>query len=115
MDADLAIPLSLIANELLTNALKHAFPPGVQGAVTLAAYSEGETLHMIVSDEGAGLSVTPMQPGLGSTVVTSLVRQIGATVGTSCPPGGGTCVAIALKLPTVTEVSDQAKPIDPRR
>jgi two-component sensor histidine kinase len=57
LDADLAIPLSLIASELVTNALKHAFAPGVAGIVSLTVTSESGTLRMIVSDDGAGLPV----------------------------------------------------------
>jgi two-component sensor histidine kinase len=108
LDADLAIPISLIANELLTNALKHAFPPGVEGVVSLTATSEGGTLRMTVSDGGAGLPVSPIQPGLGSTVIASLARQIAATIETSSPAGGGTAVTLAMRLPAVLEVSNRA-------
>jgi two-component sensor histidine kinase len=104
----LAIPISLIANELLTNALKHAFPPGVEGVVSLTATSEGGTLRMTVSDGGAGLPVSPIQPGLGSTVIASLARQIAATIETSSPAGGGTAVTLAMRLPAVLEVSNRA-------
>ena len=108
LDADLAIPLSLIANELVTNALKHAFSPGVKGLVLVKATSESGTLRMIVCDDGVGLPVSSSRLGLGSTVVTSLARQIGATIDTHSEAGGGTTVTVALKLPPVTEVSDRA-------
>jgi two-component sensor histidine kinase len=108
LDADLAIPLSLIANEVLTNALKHAFAPGVEGVVSLTVTSENGTLSMIVADGGAGLPVSPIRPGLGSTVITSLARQIGATIDTHSVAEGGTTVTLSLKLSPVTEVSDRA-------
>jgi two-component sensor histidine kinase len=108
LDADLAIPLSLIANELVTNALKHAFPPGEQGVVSLTVGAESGTLRMIVADGGRGLPESPMRPGLGSTVVTSFARRIGATIDTRSAAGDGTIVTLALKLPHVMEVSDRA-------
>jgi two-component sensor histidine kinase len=107
LDADLAIPLSLIASELVTNALKHAFAPGTEGVVSLTVTSESGTLRMIVADSGAGLPVSPMRTGLGSTVITSLARQIGATIVTRSFEGGGTTVTLTKKLASVTEVSDR--------
>ena len=108
LDADLAIPLSLIANELVTNALKHAFPPGQQGVVSLTVTAASGILRLIVADGGAGLPVSPKRPGLGSTVIASLARQIGAALDTRSATGGGTIVTLTLKLPPVTEVSDRA-------
>ena len=53
---DYAIPCGLIANELLSNALKHAFPSGRNGNVTieLRKLDSGE-IRLGVSDDGAGL------------------------------------------------------------
>jgi PAS domain S-box-containing protein len=99
LDAELAIPLGLIASELLTNALRHAFPPGAGGAVTLRAVVEGGTLHMTVADDGAGLPATPSRPGLGTTVITALTKQVGATRTTQSTPGSGTSVSLHLVLP----------------
>jgi hypothetical protein len=65
-DTDLAIPLSLIANELVTNVLRHAFSPGVAGVVSFTVVVKNGIMHMIVADEGGGLPVSPMRPGLGS-------------------------------------------------
>jgi two-component sensor histidine kinase len=105
LDADLSIPLSLIASELLTNALRHAFPPGTPGEVTLRAVSDGERLHMTIADDGMGLPETPVRPGLGTTVMTALARQIGATLTTQSEPGAGTIVALQLALPAGSDVT----------
>ena len=42
-DLDMAIPLGLIANELVTNSLKHAYPDGRQGVIRLRLWQEGVT------------------------------------------------------------------------
>lgn len=52
-----AIPCGLILNELITNALKHAYPDGRRGAVTIALQPGSDSeLTLSVSDDGVGLS-----------------------------------------------------------
>jgi PAS domain S-box-containing protein len=77
---DEAIPCGLIVNELLSNALKHAFPGGRKGEVTVRCISrEDGRISLTVSDDGVGLP-----PGLdirnteslGLHLVTMLVRQL---------------------------------------
>ena len=53
---DIAIPCGLILNELISNSLKHAFPGGAAGKITVrAAKHDNETLEIAVSDNGAGV------------------------------------------------------------
>jgi PAS domain S-box-containing protein len=103
LDAEQAIPLGLIASELLTNALRHAFPPGTQGEVALIVATAAGTLSMTVRDSGKGLPGTPAQQGLGSTVVAALARQIGASTTSQSAPGQGTRVTISMRLASVSE------------
>jgi PAS domain S-box-containing protein len=102
IDADQAIPLGLLASEVLTNALRHAYPPGVAGVVTLTAGAAGGMLEMTIADAGAGMPAAPTRRGLGSTLIAALARQIGATVDTTSHPGAGTTVCVRLKLPAET-------------
>jgi two-component sensor histidine kinase len=97
IDAEHAIPLGLIVNELLTNALRHAFPPDTPGTVTLTAAAADNALDITLADNGKGLPATPQTPGLGSTVITMLARRIGATVRTEST--NGTTVTVTLTLP----------------
>ena len=54
---DTAIPCGLILNELLSNALKHAFPDGRRGVVTIALRrGEGNAVSLEVADDGVGLA-----------------------------------------------------------
>jgi two-component system, sensor histidine kinase PdtaS len=67
-------------NELVTNALKHAFPDSRPGAVrvTFRADPNGEG-HVSVADDGIGMG--PSRPGSsGTDLVRALARQIGGTV-----------------------------------
>ena len=78
--ADQAISLALIATELITNALKYAYPPGQPGTIDVRfAEDEGANRRLIVSDTGVGLrdDVEP-EPGsgFGMTLVSTLVQQL---------------------------------------
>lgn len=76
---DRAVPVALILNELLTNAIKYAYPEG-RGviAVELRELSRGKAL-LAVRDGGVGLPADfdqRQRSSLGFRIVTGLVRQI---------------------------------------
>jgi PAS domain S-box-containing protein len=96
LDAERAIPLALIVSELLTNAIRHAYPEG-GGQVTVDAIASEEMLTVTVADQGIGLLPQVNGTGLGSTVIRSLARQIDAEVVVQSAEGKGT--TIALRLP----------------
>lgn len=84
-----AIPMGLILTELLTNALKHAFPPGLPGRkkeIHIVFSSEsGDTLRLTVSDNGVGLpggigSRQGQWQTLGLQLVNLLTRQLKGTL-----------------------------------
>jgi PAS domain S-box-containing protein len=56
LDMDTAIPCGLIVNELVSNALKHAFPGGRQGKVTMGLRQmEEDSFELVVRDDGVGM------------------------------------------------------------
>jgi len=55
LDIDRAIPCGLIVNELVTNALTHAFPNQRRGQVWVALERHGDTATLTVSDDGVGI------------------------------------------------------------
>jgi PAS domain S-box-containing protein len=86
LDLDTAIPCGLIINELVSNALKYAFPPeSIEGGeirIRLSSLPEGE-LELMVSDNGVGLSedIEPLATkSLGLRLVTMLTQQLQGTV-----------------------------------
>ena len=75
-----ATPLSLLINELITNALKHAFPDDREGKVEVALKKNGEDkLEVRVADNGRGI-MEGGETGSGSRIVQALARQIGGTL-----------------------------------
>jgi PAS domain S-box-containing protein len=96
---DTAIPLALISNELVTNALKYAFPGGRAGTITieLRAGSENNAIFT-VRDDGIGLPEhidIEESPTFGLQLVNDLVKQIDGTIELS--RDGGTAFTIRLK------------------
>lgn len=78
---DVAVPCGLIVNELITNALKHAFPAFERGCVRVAARVSGKRCSVEVSDDGIGLPAHldfETTQSMGLRLVTTLARQLGA-------------------------------------
>ncbi|GJE76258.1 sensor histidine kinase [Methylorubrum suomiense] len=78
--ADLAIPLGLFVNELVTNAIKYAYPQG-QGQIRVEAFSRGDGgLTVAVADDGVGLpegfDPAKARSSLGMRVINNLSRQL---------------------------------------
>jgi len=77
-----ALPTGLIVNELLTNALKHAFPDGRRGTIRVEARLEEKEFVLELADDGVGFSpgVRPDTCALGIQIVTTLSEQLAATL-----------------------------------
>jgi PAS domain S-box-containing protein len=100
--ADLAIPLGLVVNELVTNAFKYACDGGGEVRVRLVANGDG-SMRLIVSDQGPGFPEGVDLQGsrsLGMKIVSSFVGQLGGTVEMSSGSSGTTFV---IELPSRTE------------
>lgn len=78
IDRDLAQPLGLIVNEVISNAIKHAFPGRSQGviAVKLALLPESRA-ELSVTDDGEGFTPTGNEAGIGSRLVRAFALQLG--------------------------------------
>jgi len=102
LTVETAIPCGLILNELVTNALKHAFHGG-GGEVKITLYADPDArVHLSVRDNGAGLPAGldwRQAPSLGLRLVQMLAGQVNSTVEVST--AGGTAFALTF-LPPVT-------------
>lgn len=78
IDRDLAQPLGLIVNEVISNAMKHAFPGRTQGCirVTLSLLPEHRA-ELSVSDDGEGFTPTGGESGIGSRLIRAFALQLG--------------------------------------
>jgi PAS domain S-box-containing protein len=84
LDVERAIPCGLIINELVTNALRHAFPGREKGTVTVGMHSAADGMHTLsVSDNGTGFPEGldfRNTKSLGMQLVISLVAQLGGDI-----------------------------------
>lgn len=119
LDVDQATPLALIASELVSNALLHAFPLGHPGTVSVELLPEGsEGMRMVVRDDGTGLPPDPSAPqsratdkrqsGLGLVLVRALAQQAGAAVTIDRQPDGGPGTRFIVSVPTLSKAQTKA-------
>jgi PAS domain S-box-containing protein len=96
--ADLAVPLGVLLNELLTNAFKHAYPDGQGGEVRLRGTLQPDGRYRLeVRDFGRGLPAgfdpSMRRKSLGMRVITGLAAQLGGQlIAGSAGPGARFCV-----------------------
>ncbi len=87
---DQASPCGLVLNELISNALKHAFPGSRGGVVGVALRLDGDRVSITVSDNGRGLPPEfdeATHGNLGLELVHMLVGQLDGRIERSPPPG----------------------------
>jgi len=83
LDITKAVPLGLITNELLTNALKHAFPKNKKGEIKIKFYKKGKTYHLTIRDNGIGFPDDldfKRADSMGLDLVNSLTSQINGNI-----------------------------------
>ncbi len=97
-DAKRASTLGLILNELLTNALKYAFPGGRAGTITVSLTSDGNGIVLEVEDNGVGLPKgfdLENKRGLGLELVKMLALQLEGSL--TCRSGERTVFTVRVK------------------
>jgi len=101
LNLDVSIPAGLIVNELITNAIKHAFPGAKKGCIYLNLKSESNYIHLEVKDNGVGIP-----PGidhhntntLGLQLVNTLMDQLDGEIKFKSEKDEGTEVLIKFKM-----------------
>lgn len=85
---DQGIPFGLMVNELLSNSLKHGFPEGRKGTVTVSIHRVQGAVSVAVQDDGVGLPEgfnASKCTSMGLKLAESLARQLGGKLTfTSC-------------------------------
>ena len=104
--ADVAIPLGIVATELITNAVKHAFPPPACGTVRVEAVrADPYRVELSIGDDGKGMGGS-REGSLSYGLVEALVRQIRGEL--IVENDGGVRVAILFSCPAPALVARPA-------
>ena len=80
LDLDEAVPLGLIINELVGNALKHAFDDGEESKLFVSLDKTGNAFKIIIGDNGKGYKINfdnEMTDSIGLIIVDGLIEQLG--------------------------------------
>ena len=96
------VVIGLLINELVTNALKHAFPEGNSGIISVSALQDEQgVLHLSVEDNGKGMEEdvdTENPSSLGMQIIHSLAHQLKGDFRFETPQGGGTRFVLQIKI-----------------
>ena len=81
VETDKAVSIGLIVNELVTNAVKYAYP-GRKGDIRVGFRREAGRVQLVVEDDGVGYvdGTPPKGSGLGTMIVNAMARTVKATV-----------------------------------
>jgi chemotaxis protein methyltransferase CheR len=80
LPTDQAIAIGLIVNELVTNALKYAFPSEAKGTIIVTLKRAHGELRLTVTDDGKGIDIRRADSGLGGRLVEGFAQQLGGQV-----------------------------------
>jgi chemotaxis protein methyltransferase CheR len=98
LPTDKAIPMGLVVNELVTNALKYAFPNETKGTVTVTLKRVPGELRLTLADDGKGIDIRRADSGLGGRLVEGFAQQLGGQVERESG-SQGTTVRVILPSP----------------
>lgn len=91
------LPLTLVVNELFTNAVKYAFPEGATGRVSIVVRPAGAGFELLFNDDGAGMGAEQGQVrhrSFGLELVRQLADQLNGEV--RFLKGAGTAVSLTF-------------------
>ncbi len=99
LDVDLAIPIGLIVNELITNSLKYAFPNHKEGTIRISLEEQDSILQLNVMDNGIGMSADNdiKGTGFGSQLIQLLTKQLDGKIVLNTNKGTSVSIKFQLK------------------
>ncbi len=96
-----AQPLTLAVNELVINALRHAFPGNRTGTIRVCVSQAQAKLRIVVADDGAGMSTSNLEGGgYGVSLVRAMMEQIGGVI--DIATDAGTKFTLTAPVPAST-------------
>ena len=108
VEADISVSLGLIVTELVINSLKHGFPGGRHGRITVSYHAHGPNWTLSVADDGVGMptDAASATPGLGTSIVEALANQLKARVTVA---GGHPGTTVSIIHSRISAVEADAK------
>jgi two-component sensor histidine kinase len=78
MKTDRAVSLGVIVNELVSNACKYAYAPGIPGEVRIRFGRDGDRFRLVVEDDGCGIdpNTAPRGTGIGTRVIGAMAKSL---------------------------------------
>jgi chemotaxis protein methyltransferase CheR len=81
LSTQVAVPLGLVVNELITNSLKYAYEGRARGLLSVMLRSEGEHMELMIADDGPGIDpAARVDSGLGQKLTSAFTNQLGGTM-----------------------------------
>jgi two-component sensor histidine kinase len=97
-----AVQMGIVVNELITNAVKHAYPPPSRGKIVVCLSARDAAIRLSVRDFGQGLPAgEPRESGLGMRLVRQLVQKRGGVVDLTSDGG----LAATVTIPELAEAA----------
>ena len=104
LDVEVAVPIGLILNELVTNSYKYAFTQQEQGHINLTVTTNQTTLHLHIKDNGTGLPELfnwHQQKTFGTKMINTLVSKLNATLTHQNEQG----LLVIIEIPNYTNLT----------
>jgi len=102
LGADESISLALLLTEAVSNSMRHAFPDGRRGTITISLRVEGSEALLRVSDDGIGIGDgAEAGDGLGTQLIRGFASHLGGEA--EFANGEGTSVSVRFPLPAASE------------
>jgi two-component sensor histidine kinase len=95
LDVDTVVPLGLIINELVSNALKYAFSDQIASTITVEIKEKDEALTLLVKDDGIGLEESQLGESFGYRLIRAFNDQLDAKL--EVDGKDGTTIKMAIK------------------
>src|SRR5687767_14259009 len=101
LPSERAMVVGLIVHELVTNALKYAFPAERAGTVTVGFERDGNEFWLTVADDGIGMAGLVAETSLGHQLVRALARKLGGRF--EAEDGGDLGAVCLVRFPTSSQ------------